>query len=73
VIRAEAARPEPKRCAIRLGYDVAAVRAAPSELARVAELVRDSRCVRALTRAELLLTDAHSPLYGSARGVVCSH
>jgi hypothetical protein len=66
VIRVEAGRSAQGRQAIRLAYDVAAVRASSSEMAGISGLVRDGGGVRGLAATELLVIDSDSPLYDSA-------
>ena len=64
VIRTEAGRPPGKCHRIRPLYSVRVVRAVSSELGQAAELVRNGGGLCGLARAEQLVTDGHSPLYG---------
>jgi hypothetical protein len=70
LLRAEVARPGSACHAIQPVYSVRVVRAASAELAEVARLVRAGGSVRGLARAERLVTDGCSPLYGDAELVL---
>jgi hypothetical protein len=63
---AEAARPAEQCHAIRPIYDPRVVSALSAELAEVARLVRDGGGLRGLARAERLVIDGGSALYGSS-------
>ncbi len=64
VIRAEVERPPGACHSFRPLYSVPVVRAVSSELGEVARLVREDGGLRGLARAERLVTDGRSPLYG---------
>lgn len=64
VIRTEVGRPPGECHQIRPLYSVPVVGAVSSELGQAARLVRNDGGLRGLARAEQLITDGHSPLYG---------
>ena len=70
VIRAEVARPAGECHARYVVYTVPVVRAVSSELGELAGLVREGGGLRGLARAERLITDGRSPLYGDAEVVL---
>ena len=67
---AEAARPAEQRHAIRPVYDPRVVTALSTELAEVARLVRGDGGLRGLARAERLVVDGCSALYGSSEAAL---
>ena len=66
VIRTEVARPARACHSMQSMYTLSVVRAASSELGEVARLVRAGGALRGVARAERLVTDGRSPLYGDA-------
>ena len=71
VIRAEVARPGGAAChRVQPLYNVAVVRGVASELGELATLVREGGELRGLARAEQLVTDGRSPLYGESEVVL---
>ena len=70
VIRAEVACPGAARHRVQPLYNVAVVRGVASELGELAILVREGGGLRGLARAEQLVTDGRSPLYGESEVVL---
>ena len=70
VIRAEVACPGAARHRVQPLYNVSVVRGVASELGELATLVREGGGLRGLARAEQLVTDGRSPLYGESEVVL---